>query len=87
MDQQRDSRIVDKIEGLLGGRVGGHDDRRVWAERRGRQVCVVHERYMGKDGVACREMKLQLRVNNASVLIMVLMLPYKSSILETCDNF
>ncbi len=58
MDQQRYSRVVDEIEGLFGGGVGGHDDDGAGVVRGGGKVGIVHERDMRIESVACCQVKL-----------------------------
>ena len=59
MYKQTDAGVVDEVEGLLGGRVGGHDNG--WLSRvRGRwEICIVHEGDMRPERVTGGEMELE----------------------------
>lgn len=47
VDQDRDMRVLDEVDGFLGGGVGGHDDGRCGSEWGGSEEGVVHERDVG----------------------------------------
>lgn len=58
MDQERNSRVSKKVEGLAGGGIGRHDDGRVRTEGGRGEVGVGHEGYVGSLAVAGGEMQL-----------------------------
>lgn len=55
-------RVLDEVDGFLGGGVGGHDNARRGGEWAGWQEGVVHEGDMGIERVACCEMELSTSV-------------------------
>jgi hypothetical protein len=59
MHEQTDAGVVDEIECLLGGRVGGHDDGWLNGVRRRRKIRVVHERYVRPEGVTSSKVELE----------------------------
>ncbi len=52
VDQERDSRVIDEVEGLFGGRVGGHYDDGARVVRGGWQIGVIHEGDVRIEGIA-----------------------------------
>lgn len=58
MDEEGDAGVCVEVEGLFGGRVGGHDDGRVGGEGGGGEVGVAHEGDVGDVVVACCQVEL-----------------------------
>ena len=63
MDQQRDTRVMDKVDSLFGGGVGGHYYRWVGCEGCAGEIGVVHEGDVGEEVGTSGEMKLERRVS------------------------
>lgn len=58
MNEERNVWVGDDVGGFARGRVGGHDDDGRVGVRRGGEVGVVHEGYIGHVIRACGQVKL-----------------------------
>lgn len=56
MHEEGHSRVINQIQSLFGRWVRGHYNNWVGVEGRRGKECIVHQRDMGKQGIACRKM-------------------------------
>ena len=63
MNQQRDTRVVNKVDGLLGGGVGGHYYRWMRCEGCTREIGVVHQGDVGEEVGTSGEMELRIPIS------------------------
>ena len=63
MDQQRDTRVVDKVDGLLRGGVGGHYYRWMRCEGCAGEIGVVHEGDVGEEVGTSGEVELRTLIS------------------------